>query len=95
MASHFHTNQSGYSWMASSYLLANAACVPVWGKVSDVWGRKPILLLVNSVFLVGSLICALAVNIAMILVGRSVQGVGGGGIIVLSYICVSDLFSVR
>ncbi|KAE8134198.1 major facilitator superfamily domain-containing protein [Aspergillus pseudotamarii] len=95
MASHFNASESGYSWMASSYMLANAAAVPLWGKISDIWGRKRILLLANFTFLVGSLICALAINLPMILVGRAIQGVGGGGIIVLVNICVSDLFSVR
>jgi MFS family permease len=95
MAAYFHATESGYSWMASSYLLANAACIPLWGKISDIWGRKPIILLANFIFLVGSLICALAINLPMILAGRAIQGVGGGGIIVLAQICVSDLFSVR
>lgn len=95
MAAHFKATQSGYSWMASSYLLANAACIPLWGKISDIWGRKPILLLANFIFLVGSLICALAINIPMILAGRAIQGAGGGGIIILANICVTDLFSVR
>ncbi|KAI9927746.1 hypothetical protein MW887_002598 [Aspergillus wentii] len=95
MAASLHANESGYSWMASSYLLANASCVPLWGKFSDVWGRKPVLLIANFVFLIGSLICALATNLTMILVGRAVQGIGGGGIIVLANISVSDLFSVR
>jgi MFS family permease len=95
MAAQFHASESGYSWMASSYLLANAACITLWGKISDIWGRKPILLIANVVFLVGSLICALAVNMTMMLVGRAIQGAGGGGIIVLVNICVTDLFSVR
>ncbi|KAG2413790.1 hypothetical protein HFD88_002979 [Aspergillus terreus] len=95
MAAHFHASESGYSWMASAYMLANAACVPLWGKISDIWGRKPIILLANAVFLVASLICALAVNLPMILAGRALQGIGGGGIIVLANISVSDLFSVR
>ncbi|RJE24369.1 MFS drug transporter [Aspergillus sclerotialis] len=95
MASYFKATESGYSWMASSYLLANAACIPLWGKISDIWGRKPIILLANFIFLVGSLICALAINLPMILAGRAIQGVGGGGIIVLAQICITDLFSVR
>lgn len=95
IAADFHATQSGYSWIASSYLLANAACIPLWGKISDIWGRKPILLLANGVFLVGSLICALSKDLAMILVGRAIQGAGGGGIIILSNITVTDLFSVR
>jgi MFS family permease len=81
--------------MASSYLLATAASIPLWGKLSDIWGRKPILLLVNILFLAGSLICALSVDLAMLLAGRATQGVGGGGVLVLSQICVSDLFSER
>lgn len=95
MAAYFHASESGYSWMASSYLLANAACIPLWGKVSDIWGRKYVILLANFVFLVGSLICALSISLAMMLAGRAIQGVGGGGIVVLANISVSDLFSVR
>lgn len=81
--------------MASSYLLANAACIPLWGKLSDVFGRKNIILLANIAFLVGSLISGLAFSLSMIIAGRAIQGIGGGGIIVLANICVSDLFSVR
>ena len=95
IAAGFDASESGYSWIASSYLLANAACIPLWGKISDIWGRKPIILLANVFFLVGSLICALANNMAMIIAGRAIQGVGGGGIIILANISVSDLFSMR
>ncbi|KAJ5111331.1 Efflux pump dotC [Penicillium argentinense] len=95
IAANFGASESGYSWIASSYLLANAACIPLWGKISDIWGRKPIILLANVIFLVGSLVCALAKNMAMIVAGRAVQGVGGGGIIILANISVSDLFSMR
>jgi hypothetical protein len=95
IAAGFGASESGYSWIASSYLLANAACIPLWGKISDIWGRKPIILLANVWFLVGSLICALAKNMAMILAGRAIQGVGGGGIIIMANISVTDLFSMR
>ncbi|KAJ5153336.1 Efflux pump dotC [Penicillium canariense] len=95
IAADFGASESGYSWIASSYLLANAACIPLWGKISDIWGRKPIILLANVWFLVGSLICALAKNMGMIIAGRAVQGIGGGGIIILANISVTDLFSMR
>ncbi|EFW14080.1 hypothetical protein D8B26_008168 [Coccidioides posadasii str. Silveira] len=95
IAAQFDANETSYTWMASSYLLANAACLPLWGKLSDIWGRKIIVLLANVVFLVGSLICALANSLAMFLVGRALQGIGGGGVIILGQICVSDLFSAR
>lgn len=81
--------------MASSYLLANAACLPLWGKLSDIWGRKLILLIANVLFLLGSLVCAVANSLAVFLFGRALQGVGGGGILILCQICVSDLFSPR
>lgn len=95
IAEHFHASQSGYTWIGSAYLLSSAATVPVWGKVSDIFGRKPIILVANIIFLVGSLICALAVNIGMLLVGRAIQGLASGGLVVLVNICISDLFSMR
>lgn len=95
IAAQFDASESGFSWIASAYLLANAACVPLWGKISDIWGRKSIIVLANVIFLAGSLICALAHNMATIIAGRAVQGVGGGGILILANISVSDLFSLR
>ncbi|KAF1976723.1 MFS general substrate transporter [Bimuria novae-zelandiae CBS 107.79] len=91
----FHIPDSLYAWTGSAYLLANAASIPLWGKLSDVFGRKPIILLANSVFLVGSILCAVSSSAAMLVAGRSVQGLGGGGINVLVYVCVGDLFAIR
>ncbi|KAI9647983.1 hypothetical protein NHQ30_002606 [Ciborinia camelliae] len=94
ISEHFHSN-SGYTWIGSSYLLANAASTPSWGKFSDIWGRKPILLIASGVFFIGSLLAATSVSIGMLIVARAVQGVGGGGLIILVNICISDLFSMR
>ncbi|KAK7179473.1 major facilitator superfamily transporter [Paraphaeosphaeria sporulosa] len=91
----FHIPDSLYAWTGSAYLLANAASIPLWGKLSDVFGRKPIILLANSIFLVGSILCAVSVSAPMLVAGRSVQGLGGGGINVLVYVCVADLFAIR
>ncbi len=77
------------------YLLAHSASTPIWGKISDIWGRKPILLLANLVFLVGSLLAAVSINVGMMIAARAIQGIGGGGLIVLVNICISDLFSMR
>ncbi|KAI0474119.1 major facilitator superfamily domain-containing protein [Xylariaceae sp. FL0804] len=90
----FHA-PSGYTWIGGAFVLANSASVPSWGKFSDVWGRKPVLLGAVAVFWVGSLICATSANIAQLIAGRAIQGVGGGGITVLVNIAVSDLVSVR
>jgi MFS family permease len=91
----FHIPDSLYAWTGSAYLLANATSVPFWGKLSDVFGRKPIILIANTIFLSGSIICAVSVNATMLVAGRAVQGLGGGGVVVLVHVCVSDLFSIR
>lgn len=90
----FHSN-AGYTWIGSAYLLANAAAAPSWGKMSDIFGRKPVLLSAVGVFWIGSLICGFSVSMGMLIVGRAVQGIGGGGTLILVNICISDMFSVR
>lgn len=86
---------SGYTWVGSAYLIANSAATPIWGKVSDIFGRKPCLLITNAIFFVGSLIAALSVNMNMLIGARVIQGMGGGGLIVLVNIAISDLFAMR
>ncbi|KAL3475405.1 major facilitator superfamily domain-containing protein [Aspergillus californicus] len=85
----------GYVWIGGAYLLANAASGNIWANLSDIWGRKPILLSAVALFFVSSIVCATAVDMPMLIVGRSIQGVAGGGLIQLILITVSDLFSVR
>lgn len=86
---------AGYTWIGSAYLLANAAAAPSWGKLSDIFGRKPVLLAAVGVFWVGSLLCGVSVSMSMLIAGRAIQGIGGGGSLILVNICISDLFSVR
>lgn len=94
ISEYFHSN-AGYTWIGSAYLLANAASTPSWGKFSDIWGRKPVLLAAAAVFFVGSLLAAVSVSIGMLIAARAIQGIGGGGLIILVNICISDLFSMR
>ncbi|KAF2267203.1 MFS general substrate transporter [Lojkania enalia] len=91
----FHIPDSLYAWTGSAYLLSNAASVPFWGKLSDIFGRKPIILIANSIFLAGSIVCAVSISAPMLVAGRAVQGLGGGGVVVLVHVCVADLFSLR
>ncbi|KAJ5487747.1 hypothetical protein N7530_002047 [Penicillium desertorum] len=70
---------AGYTWVGGAYTLAYAAVTPVWGSVSDIWGRKPIMLIAVAIFLVGSLVCALAPKMNALIVGRAIQGLGGLG----------------
>lgn len=94
ISEYFHSN-AGYTWIGSAYLLANAASVCAWGKISDIWGRKPILLVAVSIFFTGSTLCATSVNIGMLITARAIQGIGGGGLLVLVNISIGDLFSMR
>ncbi|KAK5048184.1 hypothetical protein LTR84_005854 [Exophiala bonariae] len=95
IATHFEASSADYTWVGSSYLIAAAAATPLWGAFSNIWGRKPLLLLANIIFIAGSLVAALSHDIRMLIGGRIVQGVGGGGLLALVNICVSDLFSLR
>ncbi|KAM0259971.1 hypothetical protein ACHAQJ_003064 [Trichoderma viride] len=94
ISNHFNSS-AGYIWIGSAYMLGNATFVPTWGKISDIFGRKPTLIAAVSTFWVGSLICAVSNSMGMLIAGRAIQGVGGGGAIVLPNICISDLFSMR
>jgi MFS family permease len=91
----FRIPDSLYAWTGSAYLLTNAASVPFWGKLSDVFGRKPIILIANSIFVAGSILCALSVSAVMLVAGRAVQGLGGGGVVVMVHVCVADMFTIR
>ena len=95
IAQRFEVTAAGYTWIGSGYLLAAAASAPVWGKISDIFGRKAVILTANVVFMAGSLIAALAVSSGMLIGARIIQGIGGGGLVILVYVCIGDLFSMR
>ncbi|KAI5364874.1 Putative major facilitator superfamily, MFS transporter superfamily [Septoria linicola] len=86
---------SGYFWIGSAYLLADAAAGPVWAKISDIWGRKPALLAAVAWFFVASIVAARAHNVEMLISARALQGTAAGGLIQLVNITISDLFSMR
>jgi MFS family permease len=94
ISAHFHS-ASGYTWIGGAYLLANAATGPIWAKLSDIWGRKPIILAAVAVFFTSSIFCALSTSMAMLIAGRALQGAAGGGLVLLANITVSDLFDMR
>ncbi|KAL2063804.1 hypothetical protein VTL71DRAFT_5609 [Oculimacula yallundae] len=93
--SEYFQSSSGYTWIGSAYLLACAASVPSWGKISDIWGRKPVLLVASFIFFLGSLLAGVSTSIGMLIAARAIQGIGGGGLIILVNICITDLFSMR
>jgi MFS family permease len=85
----------GYTWIAGAYLIANAATSPLVTKFSDIWGRKPLLLGSTAWFFFASVMCAMAKSMNVLLVGRALQGAAAGGLLQLSTVAISDLFSMR
>ena len=94
IASEFHS-LSLMSWLAAAYLVANAACQPVSGRVTDVVGRGPGLIFSNLFFALGNLICAMAQDATIMLIGRTIAGIGGGGLMAISTFLASDLVPLR
>jgi MFS family permease len=88
-------SSDGYIWIGSSYILANTAMSPVWGSIADIWGRKPIFLIALTVFLIGSLLCALSPHMEAMIAGRVIQGLGSSGTSIMGSVVISDLFSLR
>ncbi|KAH8109974.1 MFS general substrate transporter [Phellopilus nigrolimitatus] len=84
-----------YSWVGSAYLLGAATLSPLYGKLSDVTGRKPLLFAVILIFLISSALCGAAQNMTWLIVCRAIQGIGGGGIIQLVQITISDIVSLE
>ncbi|KAI0458907.1 major facilitator superfamily transporter [Xylaria acuta] len=82
-------------WIGTSYLLVNAVTMPVICAVSEVFGRPICLIFALLAFAAGTVLCATAQNIGMLLVGRSVQGIGGGGIHSLGLVIQTDIVPLR
>lgn len=85
---------SMYGWVGSVYLLASTVTVPVYGKLADLYGRKPVLLFGIAAFLAGSIACGFAPSITALVVARAVQGIGAGGMQPIALTVIGDLFTV-
>jgi EmrB/QacA subfamily drug resistance transporter len=82
-----------YSWVFSAYMLASTTTVPLFGKLSDLYGRRPVYAAALVLFLIGSLLCGEAQSIQQLIIFRAVQGLGAGGLLPLAFIIVGDLFT--
>ena len=83
-----------FPWLFSGYLLAQAVTTPLYAKLSDVFGRKPVVLVGIGLFLVGSILCAVAWSMPALIVARAVQGMGAGAVQPMSVTIVGDIYSV-
>lgn len=82
-------------WAGTSFLLTSTVFQPVMGSFSHIFGRKPLIMISLAFFVAGAIIAAVANNFTVVLVGRAIQGTGGGGIICLSEIVITDLVPLR
>jgi len=85
--------QSLLTWTITIYLLTSTITVPFYGKLSDLYGRKPLLMIGISLFLFGSFLCALAQNMTMLIVFRGIQGLGAGALFPISLAVIGDLYT--
>ncbi|MBB5047810.1 MFS family permease [Rhodopseudomonas rhenobacensis] len=83
------------SWVITAYLLASTAVAPVFGTLSDIFGRRATIITAMGLFIAGSVLCALAPNISVLIVARGLQGLGGGGILPIVQTVISDVVSPR
>src|SRR6478609_8690933 len=82
-------------WIVTAYLLTATAVAPLYGKISDIHGRRPTIYAAILIFLAGSVVSALSVNMFMLIVGRAIQGIGGGGLFALTQTVIGDLVPPR
>jgi EmrB/QacA subfamily drug resistance transporter len=83
------------SWVVTAYLVSSTVTVPLYGKLSDLYGRRRLFVVSISIFVTGSVLCAVAQSIGQLVVFRALQGLGAGGLLPLSQAAIADLFSPR
>jgi len=86
---------SHLSWVVTAFLVASTATTPLYGKLSDVYGRRPLFFVAVGIFLAGSVLCGLSRDMTQLIVFRAVQGLGAGGLITLAQTTVGDLLAPR
>lgn len=82
-------------WVITAYMLTSTFMMPIYGKVSDLLGRKPVLVGAIIIFVIGSVLGGLASDMTLLIIGRAVQGLGGGGLIILSQAAIADVVPAR
>jgi EmrB/QacA subfamily drug resistance transporter len=83
------------SWIVSAYLLTSTASTPIYGKLSDIYGRRALLLPAIILFMVASVLCAMAQTLPQLVLFRALQGVGGAGLIAMAHASIADVVAPR
>ncbi|MFD2168844.1 MDR family MFS transporter [Tumebacillus lipolyticus] len=83
------------SWVFSAFLLASTVTVPIYGKLSDLYGRKAIFMVSSIVLIIGSILCGLSETMVQLIIYRAIQGLGAGGIMAVAQTILGDIFSAE
>ena len=84
-----------YSWVFSAFMLASTTAVPLYGKLSDIYGRRKLYVSAMALFLIGSVWCGLANSMTSLIFARALQGIGAGGIMPLAFILIGEMFTLE
>lgn len=84
-----------YSWIFTSYLVTTTLSMPLWGRLSDHWGRKRLFLASLTLFILGSVLCGFSQSMAELIFFRALKGLGGGGIFPLALTLIADIYPLR
>lgn len=95
IAKDLNANSIQAYWTGTSFILASAVFQPVISALSVPFGRRPVIEVSLILFTIGTIVCATAQHVATILVGRTLQGVGGGGLLTMTYVVMADLLTLR
>ncbi|KAI9649271.1 hypothetical protein NHQ30_001841 [Ciborinia camelliae] len=95
IATSLHATAIQAFWCGTSFLLCSTVFQPTWAAFSHIIGRKSVLLTALFLFSVGTILCSVAKNIELLLVGRCIQGIGGGGLVGLTYVLLADMVTLR
>lgn len=94
ISNQFHSKDD-YTWVITAYMLSKTSFQPMFGKFADIFGRRPVMIVVMIIFIGTSAICGAATNIDMLIIFRGIQGIGGGGIMAMTNIIISDIVPLR
>ena len=84
-----------YTWVVTAYLLTSTATTPLYGKISDLYGRRPVFQFAITTFLIGSVLAAFSTNMTQLIATRAIQGLGGGGLMALTFTIIGDIIPPR
>jgi len=84
-----------YTWVVTAYLLTSTASTPLYGKISDLYGRRPVFQFAIITFLIGSLLAGASQNMTQLIFTRALQGIGAGGLMALTFVIIGDIVSPR